>query len=328
MKQRFVIILIILAAILLLGPFLIPLPRQPDLTPEEVAQEAGFQGGRLITIDDYQTFIQTAGPADGEAVVLIHGFGGSTFSWRETLPALAEQGYYGIAIDLKGFGFSDKTFDEDYSHPAQAAFVIEILDRLEVEQAVMVGHSMGANVISHLAISYPERVTKLVIVDGAVVMGDEPATGLDGGGWLLRIPQLRRIGRIAARSVISEEQIQSMLETAVSDPASLTPDMIQGYYAPLTIKDWELSLFGIMRDRDQNALPEPVESITQPTLIIWGEDDTWVEPGRGEALLEALPNATAVVVSDAGHLPMEEQPSEFNAILLSFLENGTAETEG
>lgn len=324
MKQRFIIIVIIVAAILLLGPFLIPLPRQPDLTPEEVAQAAGVQGGRFITLDDYQTFIQTAGPANGQAVVLIHGFGGSTFSWRETLPALAAQDYYAIAIDLKGFGFSDKTFDQDYSHQAQAAFVIEIMDRLEVDQAVMIGHSMGANVIAHLALSYPERVNKLVIVDGAVVTGDEAQTGLDGGGWLLRIPQFRRIGRIAARSVMSEEQIGSILETAVSDPASLTPAMIQGYYAPLTIKDWELSLFGIMRDRDQNALPEPVEAITHPTLIIWGEEDTWVEPGRGEDLLETLPNARASVIREAGHLPMEERPEQFNAILLSFLEDDPA----
>ena len=103
------------------------------------------------------------------------------------MPALVNRGYRAIAIDLKGFGLSDKAFREDYSHPAQADFVVRLLDSLAIDQAVMMGHSMGANVLVHLAMNYPERVTELIIVDGAVATRDESQTGLDGAGWLINV---------------------------------------------------------------------------------------------------------------------------------------------
>ncbi len=328
MKQRFLIIVLVITAVLVFGPFLIPLPKQPDLAPEEIAREDALEGGRFISVDGFQTFIKDVGPRDGEAVVMIHGFGGSTFSWRETTPALANRGYRAIAIDLKGFGLSDKVFREDYSHPAQAEFVAALLDQLAVEQAVMMGHSMGANVMAHFAFLYPARVTKLIIVDGAIATGDDPQTGLDGGGWLVNVPQIRRIARIAARSILSEEEIIGMLESAVYEPAFVTPELVNGYYTPLTIKDWEQALLGIMRDRDKNVIPQPLNELTTPTLIIWGENDTWVSPENGPRLLDELPNAELATIPESGHLPMEERPDFFNSLLLTFLEKGTVQSGG
>jgi pimeloyl-ACP methyl ester carboxylesterase len=108
------------------------------------------------------TFVQESGPTDGPAVVLVHGFGGSTFNWRYTLPALAEAGYRAVALDLMGFGLSDKSFDQDDSHAAQADFVADVMTALDIQRATLVGHSMGGNVIAHFALKYPERVEGLV----------------------------------------------------------------------------------------------------------------------------------------------------------------------
>lgn len=327
MKRRFIYFVFFIAAILIIGPFLIPLPKQPDLAPEEVAREGVLEGGRFVTVDGLQTYVKDVGPRDGEAVVLIHGFGGSTFSWRETIPALANNGYRAVALDLKGFGLSGKTFDEDYSHPAQASFVAGVMDSMGIERATIIGHSMGGNVLAHFALNYPERVDKLVIVDGAVVTG-EGGAGFTGIGWLAHIPQIRRLARIVARSILSEEEIGDMLQSAVYDPQFVTPEMISGYYTPLTIEDWELALLGIVRDSNKNELPEPLSEITEPTLIIWGEHDTWVAPANGERLLVGLPDAELAIVPDSGHLPMEERPDMFNTLLLSFLEKGTVREGG
>jgi pimeloyl-ACP methyl ester carboxylesterase len=328
MKQRLIYIILVVAAILVIGPFLIPLPKQPELAPEEVVLDGPLEGGRFITVDGFQTFMKDVGPRDGEVVFLIHGFGGSTFSWRETLPALANNNYRAVAVDLKGFGLSTKVFDSDFSHQAQADFVAGIMDTLNIERVTIIGHSMGANVTAHFFLAYPERVDKLVIVDGAIATQENGAAGFGASGWLVHIPQVRRLARITARAVLSEDQIQEMLESAVFDPEFVTPAMTKGYYTPLTIKDWELALLGIVRDARKNTLPQPLNTIKAPTLIIWGEHDTWVSPENGERLLGELPNAELVTVTESGHLPMEEQPEYFNSLLLTFLEKGTFQEEG
>ena len=171
MKRKIAYVLLGLLAFVLIGPYLIPLPAQPDRAPEDVAPA----DGRFVTVGGLRTFVQEAGPADWPPVLLIHGFGGSTFNWRLTLPALADAGYRAIALDLKGFGLADKSFDQDYSHAAQADFAVEAMTALGVERATLVGHSMGGSVIAHLALKYPERVDGLVFAAAAVMTGDEGA---------------------------------------------------------------------------------------------------------------------------------------------------------
>jgi pimeloyl-ACP methyl ester carboxylesterase len=101
----------------------------------------------------------------GKAVLLIHGLGASTFSFRHTIPELAQR-YRVIALDLKGFGYSARP-QSDYSLTAQAALVRQVMDRLGVERAAVVGHSMGGAVAMRLALGYPERVSRLVLVASA-----------------------------------------------------------------------------------------------------------------------------------------------------------------
>lgn len=297
-------------------PYLIPLPKQPDYDSAQLTPP----GGALITVEGVRTAVMDVGPRDGPAVVLVHGFGGSTFSWRYTLPALAEAGFRAVAMDLKGFGLADKNFDADYSHAAQADFVAAVMTDLGVERATLVGHSMGSNVIAHFALRYPERVERLVFVDGAVF------TEARRVGWqqsllsaAVQVPPFRRWGQIILRSALTPEQVGARLRTAYSDPAFVTPTIERGYLLPQTVKDWELALLGIVRDSGKNALPALVSSITAPVLIVWGEDDAWVPLAAGEALRDSLPGAQWTTFAGAGHLPMEEQALAFNLRLYEFL---------
>jgi pimeloyl-ACP methyl ester carboxylesterase len=265
--------------------------------------------------------VEEAGPAGGPAVVLVHGLGGSTFSWRATLPALGAAGYRAVAIDLNGFGLADKRFEADYSHPAQAAFVADVMTALDIQRATLIGHSMGGSVVLHFARLLPDRVDGIVLVDAAVLgvnLGD-PTGGLGSLGRLVNLPPIRRLGQLALRVLMTPERVTEVLRSAYADPAFVTPAVVEGYLRPQQVRDWDLALLAIVRDSGRNALDAPLAGITAPLLIAWGRADTWVPLAAGERLRAALPQSEWAVFPGAGHLPMEEQADAFNERLLAFL---------
>jgi pimeloyl-ACP methyl ester carboxylesterase len=220
---------------------------------------------------------------------------------------------------LKGFGLSDKRFNEDYSHASQAEFVAGVMDALGVTKASIAGHSMGASVLAHFAALYPERVENLVLVDGTLNVQAEDSN-FDPLGMVIRFPPARQWARIIMRWQLNEEQVAARLLTAYHDPGYITPEIEAGYLAPQKIKDWEMALLGIMRDSSENDLALPLDEFSDsPILIIWGEDDTWVPLTRGNSLAESLSGAELIIIPNSGHLPMEEQAELFNEHLLDFL---------
>ncbi|MGE5346294.1 MAG: alpha/beta fold hydrolase, partial [Acidithiobacillales bacterium] len=221
-------------------PYLIPLPGGPPVAAEALAPP----GGRFLTVGGTRTFLVEAGPKNGPAVVLVHGFGGSTFSFRKNVTPLAEAGFHVAAFDLPGSGLSDKRWDADYSHPAQADFVVAVMKELGIAKATLVAHSLGANIAAHVALRHPEAVQKLVFI--APVFFDRTAPG--SGRWLLRFPPARRWARILVRRKLQPPGSGRTLRTGYGDPSLVTPDVIEGYAAPRRMKDWDLALLGMARD--------------------------------------------------------------------------------
>jgi pimeloyl-ACP methyl ester carboxylesterase len=318
--RRLGITVLVLLAAFFVVPFLIPLPPQPDRSAEEVAADLGLNG-TLLAADGTRVWIEEGGPADGPAVVMIHGFGGSALSWRATLPALAAAGYRVVALDLANFGLADKSWDRDTSHEAQADLVAAVMDARGISTATLVGHSMGGNVLSWFAARHPDRIAGAVLVDAATgPAATQGGSGLVGG--LVRLPNVRRIGQLVLRSQLTEERMNEILRSAYADPARVTEETLAGYVAPLQTVDWDLGLLAILRDSGDNALDAPIgEVLDVPTAIIWGREDPWIPLSSGEALRDALPGAEWHIIDDAGHLPMEEQPAAFNDILIAWLES-------
>jgi pimeloyl-ACP methyl ester carboxylesterase len=317
--RRLGIVVLVILLVVVVGPFLVPLPATADRPAEEVARDLG-QSGSLVDVDGTRVWVEEAGPADGPPIVLVHGFGGSTWSWRETVPALADAGYRVVALDLANFGLSDKSWDRDTSHARQADLVAGVLDELGIDGATIVGHSMGANVLAWLAARHPERVERAVLVDAAT----GPAAADGGGplGALLQLPNVRRIGQLLLRSVVDEKRLGGILGSAYADPSRATPGALAGYAAALRTAGWDDALLAIVRDGGADAPPAPIgELLRVPTLVVWGREDGWIPLADGEALRAALPDAEWRIIDDAGHLPMEEQPADFNATLLAWLES-------
>lgn len=289
-------------------PYLLPLPGPDPQDPAALTDP----GGAFVTVEGETLYVVHV-PGTRGTVVLLHGFGGGTITWTGTIDALADAGYEVYALDLLGFGLSEKGWGHDYRSTAQAARVVALLDQGGVRQAAFVGHSMGGRVAATIALTYPERVSALALVAPALGEGG-PAVP----GWPFDVPGVRRWAQIGVRAA-ALRLVDDLLSDAAYNDAVLTPEVRAGYRRVLHTPDWELALLGVLRDGDAGAALS-LSGLEVPVLLLWGARDTWVPLGRADALLRDLPDVEQVTFPNAGHLPMHEAPDAFNGALIDFLD--------
>jgi pimeloyl-ACP methyl ester carboxylesterase len=306
---------VVLAFLLLICvlPYLIPLGQpQAAISPDELVSEHG----RFLVIDGVNIYVEERNPESAQTtIVFIHGFGGSTFSWRHDVPFFADQGYRVFSLDMKGFGLSYKDFASDYSHPAQAGLLADVLARLEIDQAYFVGHSMGTSVMLHFAHLYPDKVLGLISVDGAVNLDD----GFVPISALLNFPPFRRIGEVFLTRYMTKERVGRILRSAYYQQDVVMAEVVDGYYNRLVSGQWAQSLLAMTRDMSENTITFALEDLEFPTLILWGQDDTWVKRIDIDRWRDEIPSAEFHVIPDTGHMLMEENPELFNNMALAFL---------
>lgn len=316
MKKRWRGFRVIVAVILFVAlglPFLIPI----DNTGLKPAAELADPDGRFLEVAGLQTYVLERGPALGAPVVFVHGLFGSTFSWRYNVDAVVAAGYRVIAYDRPGAGLTEPRADFDYSVGNQAAFLAALLDRLEIRQAAFVAHSAGANVLAEFALRYPERITRQVIVDGAILSGAPP---IDVGP-LVSFEPFNRWGRLALRAFATPDNVAAAIRGLQHDAGFWTAADDAGYGRAMQMRDWEIGFLGLVRDRGKTPpVGEAVlRTITAPTLLIWGEADTATPIDQGRRLAELLPGARLIVYPDVGHQPFEEAADAFNRDVVAFL---------
>jgi len=295
-------------------PYLIPLGETwAEISPDDLMGEHG----RFLDMDGVRIYVEEQNPESMQAtIVFIHGFGGSPFSWRENAPFFAAQGYRVVSLDMKGFGLSYKDFTSDYSHTSQAELLAGVLAALEVDKAYLVGHSMGTSVMLHFAHLYPESVLGLISVAGAVDLDGVPVLP----SYLLRFPPLKRAGEVFLTHYVTRERVSQLLDSA-SYQDIVTAEVVDGYYSRLIADRWAESLLAMTRDMSRNTITFTLEDLAFPTLILWGENDSWVERTSIDRWRDEIPSAEFHVIPETGHLLMEENPELFNDMVLAFLES-------
>jgi len=302
-------------------PFLIDLPAGAEARPEELLATGAAPNATVVTVEGRRTVVATAGRSSDPVLILVHGFGGSTFGWRHVMEPLAASEFYVVALDLPGFGLAEKGWSGAYDHASHAKFVLAVMDQMQINEAVLAGHSMGGNVVAWIAALAPERVRGLALIDAAIgaSFGDSPATAA------LQASPLRRAARILIRSAFTEATFGELLSSAFAVKSAATPEMIRGYAAASRLPEWDAALLGVLRDGSRNALTQPIAEIVSragapiPTLILWGADDGWVPLSAGESLRDALPAARYVVLPGLGHVPFEEDPEAFSQAMQEWL---------
>lgn len=262
--------------------------------------------------------VNTIDLGSGPPVLFVHGLSGSWTNWLEQLAALAGS-HRVIALDLPGFGHSPMP-----SHPvtmaAYASMLDEIMGELGVPSAALVGNSMGGLISCELAISFPERVERLVLVSAAGISTRRDAPGGANLIWMQRLERaLSGGGGYFARHSVTVARHRRLREAGlalfVAHPGMLPPalasEMIRGAGKP--------GFMSALRSMMGHELRSRLELIGCPTLVVWGERDRAVSVRDGHVFSELIPDARLVVFEDTGHIAMVERPAAFNALLEDFL---------
>ncbi|MDH4053021.1 MAG: alpha/beta hydrolase [Rubrivivax sp.] len=240
------------------------------------------------------------------AVVLLHGIGGGRHIWADMLPALAAAGCDAIAVDLPGYGNSAAMAPGGVHLMAQS--VLNLLDRLDLRQAVFVGHSMGGMVAQELAATAAPRVA------GLVLACTSPAFGRPDGDWQARFVQERLAPLDAGQGMdaLAAQLVPDMVGPGTPDRARQQARMVMAAVPEATYRRVLAALVAFDR---RAALP----GIHVPTLCLAGEHDRVAPPEVLRRMAQRIPGAGFEVLPGAGHVANVEQPQAFQAAVVDFL---------
>jgi pimeloyl-ACP methyl ester carboxylesterase len=296
----------------------LPVPPLAGLTPPE---QLADPDSRFMAINGLKVHVKRAGEG-APLIILLHGFGANTESWRKVMQPLAQSGTV-VAYDRPGFGLTERPLDEalrnwpagnPYGPDAQADLVVGLMTALGFEQAVLVGNSAGGTIAMHTYLRHPQRVAGIVFVDAAIYTGGGTP---DWTRPLLWTPQMDRLGVLISRSLL--EQGDRLIRLAWHDPSKITAEDIALYRRPTRVENWDRGLWEFTRASRNLKLAARVADVQLPALVITGDDDRIVPTADSLRLARELPQAELAVIPACGHVPQEECPEAFVDALRPFI---------
>ena len=254
---------------------------------------------------------------EGPPVLLIHGFGTNTFTWRHIAPDLARD-HKVIAVDLKGFGRSDKPFDRHYAAADQAELLTQLIIERDLRDLTLVGHSYGGGVALLLALEADTRLkgrlSRLVLLDTIAYPQSIPV--------FFKLLDTPFVSQLGVRMAPPTLQIQLALRIAYFDNSKIGSDEIAAYAEPMKTAAGKHALIHSARQimpADVEQISARYATITLPTLILWCDHDRIVPVGVGLKLKREMPNASFGLIEQCGHMPQEEQPEATMLQIRQFL---------
>jgi pimeloyl-ACP methyl ester carboxylesterase len=247
----------------------------------------------------------------GEPVVLLHGLGASSYSWRFALPALARR-YEVFVPDLPGFGRSDKPWDFDYSISGLHRWVVAFMDRAGLSRARFAGNSMGGVITLWTAMDSPERVERMALFGTPAFPENRPKIL-----WPLSWPVVGRL----YEALMGERTLRWIAGHTFVDKSKITEELIAEYGMPLKSAHGRRAVAEFIRRAIPPDYKERIArygSLKPPALVLVGEADTMVDRRGGERLAAALPEARFVYLDRCGHAPQEDAPDRVIPLLEEF----------
>lgn len=260
-------------------------------------------------IDGVRVRYVDRGSPTAPPVVLLHGFASALDTWNTVMPALEKAGYRVIALDLKGFGWTDRP-EGDYSPSAQAKLVYGLLDQRGVTKAAFVGHSWGSSVVLSAALQKPERVSRVALYDAWVYEDQLPTffhwARADGVGEMMF-------------SLWYTERPDDKIGNAFYDKRYVTEKLVEEVEAALERPGTVAAALAAVRGQNYEGIEPKYRTIDKPALLLWGRDDEVTTLRYGERLASDLKQSKLIVYPACGHFPMIEAQASSTADLLSFM---------
>ncbi|HQU86213.1 MAG TPA: alpha/beta hydrolase [Pyrinomonadaceae bacterium] len=294
------------------------LTRPGEVLWENVADKIHHaEHSHFTEVDGTTIHFQEFGTRGNPTLLLVHGYTASTFVWQSVAPVFADAGFHVVALDLVGFGFSDKPKSFDYTIASQARMIERFMDRLGIGRATIVGSSYGGAVSLTVALDYPERVEKLVLVDA--VINNSPKKHP-----IMKLAKVPGVGEVITPFLLDSKAFMRIRMRETLHPANhhlITEERIEAIVRPLSAADGHHAVLASGRNWEADRIEEDLSLINQPTLIIWGENDNVIPIYNGEKLYNAILNSRFVVLKNCGHVPMEEKPEIFASLVTEFLKD-------
>lgn len=271
-------------------------------------RQAAHLSSEQITVGDLSIHYYEGGPASGETIVMIHGFGANKDNWLRFAKFFTER-YHVIALDLPGFGDSSKP-DASYDVGTQAERVTAFVKALGLSKVHLIGNSMGGHIAALYAARHPEQVLSLALLDNAGVTSPKKSE-------LYEMLERNEPNPLVARD---PESFAKLVSFVFVQPPSV-PANVQRYMAEQASARSEQNdkVFKHLRERYIPLEPE-LPKIQAPTLLLWGDKDRVLDVSSIEVMRPLLKKPSVVIMKDCGHVPMIERPEETAQHYQAFLD--------
>lgn len=286
-------------------------PAQKELAKQLINIEIERKGlnEHTINVDDNEFYYLDNENFDAkDSIVFIHGFGGDSINWAKLAPYLTD--YRVVALDLIGFGKSEKDAQLDYHFIDQANRVLAFTEALGIKNFHVAGNSMGGGITLAIAINYPEKIKTATLFNAAGV-------NQYASEWYKR----SRTDDVNELQTKSPEDFEKTYAMSMSKPP-FVPWPILKFRQQAEVKNHALkyqAFHDFARGEQANLIPQ-LSSINLPVLIIWGNEDKILDVGNADIIEQKVANSQKVILDGIGHLPMMEAPEQCAKALLNFIE--------
>src|SRR5690606_1970318 len=310
-RRRLRVVLAVVAA-LLAGLLLLAWASPETLLRAEFARQRWLAGAEVVQVQaagHRWSLLESGQPGAGPTVLLVHGFAGSKENWLMLLPELPED-WHVLAVDLPGWGESERRDDAAYGPVAQADRLAGFIATLPAPPDLVVGHSMGGQISGLLAARHPDKVPRLALVSAAgvtfeendfaaaVLAGDNPFVVTDRAGMH------RFLGLV--------------FEAPPRVPWPFDEAMARQRRADAGFEAQALEAIG--RGPEALLLESLLPDIQAPTLLLWCDRDRVIDPSAAGTFAAGLRDSRTIMLTGCGHMPPMERPGELAAALVAFFD--------
>ena len=286
----------------------------PDIPRATLEKKYATPPSQFVQLTDgARAHVRDRGPRNAPVLVLIHGNQLSLFTWEPWASRLDDT-FRVVTMDMPGHGLTGAVPSGDYTQKGMVEFVKAVADQLGLGQFIIGGHSMGGGVAARFAETYPDRVTKLILVD-AVGMPSRPP---DPQPWIFRALRAPVLDQVLLH-ITPRPMVAQMLNEVIVRKSKITDEIIDQTWDFARMAGTRVVTFARYGLPGSTYIKDHIDGVKAPTLILWGEEDHDIPVADAHGFAKAIPGSKLVIYPGTGHFPQDEVPDQSAADFRAFV---------